>query len=545
MKKRVLLGLILSVSIASFSQKKDKTLVTIDGEKTTVEEFKNVYEKNLDAIDNEEGKSVNNNLDLFINYKLKVKEAYKLQLDTLHSYKREIKMYKNQLAEPYLKDTTYLDKLVKDAYYRTKNEVKAKHILIRLPKDATPKDTLAAFTKIIDIRNSIVNGGDFETIAAAKSEDKSAQDDVATGRIGNKGNLGYFSAFRMVYPFELAAYTTKEGEVSMPFRTQFGYHILKVDEFRASKGQIEVAHILITDTTAVGKTKIDEVYGKLLKNEKFENLAKKYSNDTNSKNNGGKLNRFGSGQMVQPFNDAAFALTEVNSYSKPFKTRYGWHILKLLKQHPVPPFSEMKKQITGQIKSSNRMKFSTNAIVQKLKKEYTIIENENAKSIFERKDIRNIPKDSLQAIILSINDKNITQEEFINDIKNKKNLPVFTLFEEFKEKHILTYYKENLKFTNKEYAQTIKEYEDGLLLFELMQQKIWNKSSKDTIGLQNFYNSHVTNYKSKELKEVKGEVMNDYQNFLEKNWIADLRRKSKVKVDKRQLKKLISLYNKK
>lgn len=544
MKTKILSICILCMSMSVFSQKNDKTLVTINGEKITVADFKRVYEKNLDAIVTKEAKDVAKNLDLYINYKLKVAEAYHLKLDTLPSYKREIETYKNQLSAPYLQDTTFIADLLKDVYYRTKNQVKAKHILIRLDKEATPKDTLFAYNKILKIRDRIVNGEDFEKVAVETSEDTSAQDNLTNGRKGNKGNLGYFSAFAMVSPFEDAAYNTKEGEISMPFRTQFGYHILKVDDFKESKGEIEAAHILILDTTAVGKKKIDEVSAKLQNKESFEDLAKKYSDDRGSKDNGGRLIKFGEGRMVKPFEDVAFALENEGDISKPFKTRFGWHIVKLLKKHPVKSFDELKDELRNKIKRSSRMQLSEKAVINKLKAKYTILENEKAKEILNRKNIRAISKDSLQNTIFSINNKKITQEDFITYIRNRRHKPVFLLFDEFKDQEILTYYKENLVNTEPEYAYTLKEYEDGLLLFELMQQKIWDKSSKDTLGLKDYFSNHKANYSTKELNDIKGQVMNDYQNFLEKNWIADLRKKNNIKVNNRTLKKLIKFYNK-
>ncbi|AUC23855.1 peptidylprolyl isomerase [Polaribacter sejongensis] len=543
--KKIVLLFVLGASMSVFSQKKEKTLITIDGEKTTVSEFKRVYEKNLDAIDNEEAKSITNNLDLYINYKLKVKEAYAINLDTLPSYKREMESYKNQLSAPYLQDTTFIDQLVKDAYFRTKNQVKAKHILMRLPREASPKDTLMVYNKILELRERIIKGEKFEALAAQYSEDRSAQDDPKTGRKGNGGSLGYFSAFNMVYPFEVAAYSTKVGEISMPFKTQFGYHIMQVDDIKESKGEIEAAHILIRDTTAVGKMKIDSIYAKLNNKESFDDLAKKYSEDPGSKNNGGKLGKFGAGRMVKSFDDAAFALENVSDFSKPFRSQFGWHIVQLLKKHPIKSFDEMKVELKEKIKKSSRMQLSEDAVVNKLKKEYTIIEYEEAKKILDRKNLRAIPKDSLQHTIISINDKNITQETFINYIRNRRHLAVFKLFEMFKDDQILTYYKENLIYTEPEYAYTLKEYEDGLLLFELMQEKIWTKSSNDSIGLQKFFKSQEDTYTTTDLDSIKGQVINDYQNFLDKNWIAALRKKSKVKVSKKELKKLIKFYENK
>lgn len=543
--RKIVLVFVLSFSVSVFSQKRDKTLITIDGEKITVSEFKRTYEKNLDVIDSQDSKNLINNLDLFINFKLKVKEAYALKLDTLSSYKKEIEIYKNQLSAPYLQDTTFLGQLVKDAYFRTKNEVKAKHILIRMKKDALPKDTLIAYTKIIKLRDRIIAGEDFEAIATQFSEDKSARNDSKTGRKGNEGNLGYFSAFRMVYPFEVAAYSTKVGQISMPFKTQYGYHIMKVDAVRESKGEIEAAHILIRDTSVKGKQKIDSIYDKLNRNEKFEDLAKQYSEDPGSKNNGGKLGKFGSGRMVKPFSDAAFGLENINDFSEPFKTDFGWHIVKLLKKHPVKSFEEMKMDLKKKVKNNSRMQLSKKAVVNKLKKQYSIIENEEAKIILNKKNIRTVSKDSLQGTIITINNKNISQEEFVNYIKNRRNLPIFKLFENFKDEQIMEYYKENLIHTEPEYAYILNEYQDGLLLFELMQEKIWSASSKDTLGLKKYFTTNSKKYKSDDLKSVKGQVMNDYQNFLDKSWIEELRNKSKIKVDKRQFKKLIKFYEEK
>jgi peptidyl-prolyl cis-trans isomerase SurA len=542
--KNLVLLVFLGLSSVVFSQKNDKVLLTIDGEKITVSDFKRVYEKNLDAIDNEEAKDVQNNLDLFINYKLKVKEAYHINLDTLPSYIKEMDGYKNQLSAPYMQDTVFINKLVEDAYFRTKNEIKAKHILIRTPKIATPKDTLEAYKKITEIRNRIVNGESFEKVAVETSEDQSAKGDLKRGRQPNKGNLGYFSAFKMVYPFEEAAYNTNVGEVSKPFKTRFGYHIVQVDSLRASKGEVEVAHILLNKDTKNAKFLIDPIYNRLEKDEQFKSLARKFSNDSGSKSKGGKLRKFGTGAMVKSFEDVAFSLEKEGEYSKPFQTRFGWHIVQLIKKHPVLPFDEMKRELKNRVKSGERAQLSEKAVIGKLKKKYTITDNANAKEIFNNDKIRTIGKDSLQEVILTINEREIKQESFVNFIKNRKNKPVFELFQDFKDKQVLAYYKENLEKTEPEFAYTLQEYKDGLLLFELMQRKIWDKSSKDTLGLKNYYTTNITTYENKEFKKVKGQVMNDYQNYLEKNWIADLRNKSAIEVNKKQLKKLIKFYQK-
>ncbi len=543
--RKIVLLLSISLSISVFSQDEYKTLMTIDGEKISVSEFKRVYEKNLDLIDSQDAKDITKNLELFISFKLKVREAYEMQLDTLPSYKKEIETYKDELSLPYLQDTTFIDQLVKDAYFRTKYEVNAKHILIRTSRFDSPKDTLETYTKILKLRERIINGEEFEDIANEYSQEPSAQSNPKTGKKGNGGNLGYFSAFKMVYPFEVAAYSTKIGEISMPFKTSFGYHIVQVTDIRESKGEIEVANIFIKDTSENGKVKIDSVYTKLQNNEKFEDLVQRYSDHLSSKKKGGKLDKFGSGEMIKPFSDAAFALENINDYSKPLQTKFGWHIVKLLKKYPIASFEELKKDLKKKVMNSARMQMSTKAVLDQLKKEYVIIEHVDAKKILDRKDIRMIPLDSLQSSIISINNKNISQEEFINYIKNNIDLPVFRLFEKFKEKQIIDYYKENLIHTKPEYVSILKEYEEGLLLFELMQEKIWKKSSIDSLELKKYVNTNSAIYDKDDLKNNRGQVINDYQNFLENNWLADLRKKYKVQVNKRELNKIINFYREK
>jgi len=535
MKKEVLVAIALISSLVVFAQKDDKTIATINKEKITVGEFKKVYEKNLNAIDNEEGKDVAKNLDLYINYKLKVQQAYAANLDTLKSYKREIQSYKNQLTAPYLQDKAFFDQLVKDAYYRSKNEIRASHILIRLPRNYKPEDTLKAFNKITEARKRVLNGEAFDKVAKEMSEDPSAKD--------NGGDLWYFYAFRMIYDFEEAAYTIKEGEVSEPFRTQFGYHIVKRTGMRLSKGERQVAHILITDKTSLGKAKADSVYTKLKNGEDFKELAKQYSNDSNSKARGGVLPRFGAGKMVRPFEVATYSLEKEGEFTQPVKTQYGWHIIKLLKAYPIGTFEEMKAGLEERVKRSGRGKMSDQVVLDRLKAEYNIVEVASAKEILKRKDIRTIPADSAQATIVKINEKEIKQSDFIKYTINRRHMSLDVLFDNFLNQEVLTYFKDNLKNTNPEFASTLKEYEDGLLLFELMQRKVWNKSS-DSTALKGYFDQNLSRYDSKDLSKIKGKVMNDYQNFLEDEWVKELRSENAVKVNKSTLKKLVKYYRK-
>lgn len=534
MKRHFLAFVFFTASLGIFAQKNDRILVKINNDEITVSEFKKVFEKNLNLLEDEKEKSIENNLNLYVNFKLKVQQAYQLHLDTLKSYKREIETYQNQLTAPYLQDKKFLEKLIREAYHRTKYEINASHILVKIIENASPADTLKAFKKITAARNRILKGESFEKVAVEVSEDPSVK--------SNKGNLGYFGAFKMLYDFENKAFKTIVGEISQPLKTRFGYHIIKVNDKRLSQGEVQTAHILITDTSSVGKKRIDSVYQLLKKGENFKELVKKYSNDISTKRRGGSLPRFGAGRMVKPFEDAAFGIENEGDFSKPFKTSFGWHIVKLIKKFPVLEFDQMKDEISDRIKRTGRAKLSDQAVINKLKSTYKVLVNQNAKKILNNKNIRSLPTDSLQLVLLTINEKNINQKIFVDYLQNRRHRPVSQLFEMFKNEQIILYFKENLVNTEPEFASTLKEYKDGLLLFELMKRKVWDKSI-DSIALKDFYNQRAQQYR-KPFKEVRGKVMSDYQTYLDEKWIADLRSKNKVKVNKKVLKKLEKYYSK-
>ncbi|WP_435263210.1 peptidylprolyl isomerase [Tenacibaculum sp. nBUS_03] len=535
MKKQVLCITILFCCLAIVGQN-NKELFSVNKKTVSVSEFKRVYEKNLGLVVDEDSKDIDKYLDLYINYKLKVNEAYALGLDTVSAYKRELEGYKKQLIAPYLQDQESINRLVKEAYFRVKNEVKASHILVRLPKRARSSDTLKAYNKIIEIRNRVVSGESFAKVAREVSEDPSAE--------FNGGNLGYFSAFKMVYPFEDNAYKTNLNGVSNPFKTRFGYHILKVTGKRKSKGEFEVAHILARDRSIVGKAKIDSLYKKIKNGKSFEEIAKKYSEDVGTAQIGGRLPKFGTGKMVEDFEKNVLKLKIINEVSKPFKTKFGWHIVKLVKNYPIASFEEMKVSIEKKIKSSDRLRVSQTAVLNKLKKEYDVRVYDKNLELFTNKSIDELSKMQLaQDNVLAINDKKIKQKAFYDYIKYRKKEDVTLLFERFKNEEIFNYFKEDLINREPEFRHTLTEYKEGLLLFELMQQKIWNKSANDSIGLQRFFDETKEKYKQKELEDVKGEVISDYQKKLEDDWIQNLRKNNVIRIRKREVKKLKQTYN--
>jgi len=481
------------VSIATSAQnKKDKVLLTINKRPVYTSEFLRIYNKNKDIVSQENKKDIDEYLELFINYKLKLQEAHDLKLDTVPSYLREFNKYKKQLIAPYLKDRKVTDKLVKEAYNRMAEEINSSHILITVPPNATPKDTLKAYNTLIEARNKILNGEKFEAVAKKYSKDPSVKQ--------NGGKLGYFTAFSMVYPFENAAYTTKKGEVSMPFRTQFGYHIVKVNDRRPSKGEIKVAHIMIKEKKGnpnYAKKQIQDIYNHYKQGEPFKKLAKQYSDDKMSAVKGGVLKPFSYGRMIPSFADVAFSLKNKGDVSKPFKTKFGWHIVKLIDKYPVKSYDELKNFITKKIEKGDRSVVVGKSMANKLKKKYHVkIDNTILSSYLNNP--KNKELDS--KILFHIKQKNYTVANLKNYLKKKKN----KTYKDFIDDMVLEYYKNHLEEENQDFANTLQEYKDGLLLFDLLQKKIWTKAEKDTVGLQQFYNKNINNYKWK--KRIKAEI---------------------------------------
>lgn len=533
MKSKVLVICMVFSSFV-YSQKDSDILFKVENTSVSVLEFKNVYEKNLSLLVDDKQKDVENYLDLYIKFKLKLAEAQQLKLDATRGYKREIETYRNQLIAPYLQDSAFLESLIKNAYYRTKYKVNASHILVKVPKGILPKDSVPFYDKITKAREEVLAGKSFSKVALKYSDDQSVK--------SNFGNLGYFTAFKMVYQFENAVYNTKVGEVSKPFRTRFGYHFVKVNDLRFSEGEIEVAHILITDKSIKGKQKIDSIYSSLLNGADFNTLVLKYSNDKSTVSNKGRLPKFGVGRMLKIFEDKSFELKNKNELTTPFPTHFGWHIVKLLKKYPVKSFDEIKVELRAKVRASGGARMSDLVVLQKLKKKYKITINTPSKKVFENKNIRAKNRDSLRETLVTINKKNIEQNVFYDYIRNRRHKPVDVLFEEFIDQEVLNYFKENLIHTEPEFARTLQEYKEGLVVFDLMQHKVWDKSANDKDGLQSYFDAHKTKYTFRELSKNRGLVMSDYQDYLEENLLKELKEKYKVKVRNRILNKLVRYY---
>ncbi|MEM6684363.1 MAG: peptidylprolyl isomerase [Bacteroidota bacterium] len=521
MKTNVQVLLLLFVTLASFGQNsKDKVLFTIEEEPTYVSEFSRVYKKNLDIIDKKDQKEIEEYFDLFLEYKLKLKEAEKLKLDEKPSYIKELAGYRKQLSRNYLNDEKATEALVKEAYDRLQKEVRASHILIKVSLDASPQDTLQAYEKIMKLRTSILEGADFGTTAVAHSDDPSARGNKNIP--ANKGDLGYFSAFRMVYPFESAAFNTKVGEISMPIRTQFGYHIIKTEDIRDNVGEVTVAHILLLEkkegeNKEDPKQKINDIYSQIQSGADFGKLAKRFSDDRSSGVNNGQLPKFGRGRLrSKVFEEVAFSLKTPEEISKPFQSEFGWHVVKLISKHAMNSYEQEKPSLERRIKNDKRASVINSSIIKKIKKLYTISENAKAKSDFYAiaddtffSNAWKKPTDEtfLNKTLFQVQDKRITYDDFAMHLlktrartltKNPEPKGFINRnYKEFMDSELLAFYEADLENINKDFAAIYGEYRDGLLLFDLMETEIWNKAKKDTIGLEKFYKTQKENYQWK------------------------------------------------
>jgi peptidyl-prolyl cis-trans isomerase SurA len=492
-----------------------KILMTVEGSKIQAGEFIRMYKKSI-----EPGKTldIDGYLQQFIIFKLKVADALNEGSDTTKAFRNELSGYRTQLAQNYLTDSQTRDKLLQKAYQRSLTEVNAWHILVALAPEASPEDTLKAWQKASDIRERIIKGEPFESVARGTSDDKSVKI--------NGGNLGYFSVFQMIMPFEDAAYSLKKGAISLPVRTPFGYHIIKVTDKRPARGRIKVAHIMKavppgTDEKQSRQTEeeINNIYKMLEGGASFSELAKKYSDHKESAAKGGELDWFGTGEVISDFSEAAFSIADTGKYTKPVHTLYGWHIIKLLDKKVPGTFDESKSFLESKINQSYLNSISKKTFIEKLKKEYNFQINQNAFNWFvgntdtlviqglKKYDRTTMPEINLY----SFANQAITTKEFANYIEkrgsmvNTKDSSEFIIrsIETRASDHLIIYENSILEKKYPEFRYLMNEFHDGMLLFDISGKKVWNKVSNDSLGLRQYYEEHKNNWLSRRGIEAK------------------------------------------
>lgn len=505
--KRSLQLLLFTFSFQAFAQQPTDMLVTINDSIYQVADFERLYNKNIDIIVDESQKDVGNYFDLYTLYKLRLQNAYNLKLDKSDRINQDITKFRTELAEKYFINESTLNALVEEALERSKFEINASHILIAVDELAQPQDTLAAYNQALKIRDEVLNGLSFENAAEKYSNDLSAK--------SNKGNLGYFSVFRMVYPFETGAYNTKVGDISLPVRSNFGYHLIKVNNKRATPKPKNIAHILvetkdINDQQA--KKKINDIYKRLELGDPFHDVAFHFSEDITTRDNGGDLGMYNEGNLnIEGISDILYDLNFNGAYSKPFFSQYGWHIVAVTKVNDLPNLTDLKDLFLKRVKNDSRAVLLEKDLIDYLKElyQFKIDQTHLAETVkmLHRKEMMNQPKvDSnpeTEKVVATYSDKKITSKNILEHIYSFANQYAFLKTDELVINKALNNYSlrklkeeydsqlEN-KFTD--FAHTLKEYKEGLMLFDLLEQQIWDKTATDTLALMQYYETHKEKY---------------------------------------------------
>ncbi|HJV77628.1 MAG TPA: peptidylprolyl isomerase [Paludibacter sp.] len=507
----------LAMSAGSFAQTSDPVLMTINGKPVLKSEFEYIYNKN-NTNNSLDKKTLDEYVDLFINFKLKVEEAKRQGIDTTASFINELSGYRSQLTKPYLTDSKVDEALLHEAYDRSKEDVDVSHILIRVPQNATPADTLKAWNEINAIWKRLEKEN-FAKVAKEVSQDQSAEQ--------NSGHIGWVSVFRTVYPFETTSYNTAVGTYSKPVRTAFGYHIVKVHARRSSLGDVLVSHIMLVTSKGneaqnkKAKTTIDSLYQRVLAGDDFGALAQKYSQDKGSASKNGELPWFGSGRMVPEFEAAAFALKSVGEISAPIQSAYGWHIIKLIDKKGLAPFDELKPDLERKIKRDERANRGQQVFLAKLRHDYDYkLTAANVTEFYKLVTNRKLSDSTfivetakLNKPLFSFAGKNYTQADFANYLKKNtgtdKGSPSDIIDEKldaFVDAELLAYEDSQLENKYTDFRFLMQEYHDGILLFEVSNKEVWDKASRDTEGLIKYFNEHKVDY-TWEKPHFKGRVI--------------------------------------
>jgi peptidyl-prolyl cis-trans isomerase SurA len=512
--------LIFNSSLLISQQTDNRILLNIAGQEVTAGDFMYVYNKNNLNREQQGPGAIKEYLDLYINFRLKVKEAEDLGMDTLESFKKELSGYRKQLAQPYFIDGSVSEHLLKEAYERKLIDVRVSHILFRTERTALPADTLAAYNKALAAYKRIQAGEDFGKVAAEVSEDPSARDTESSqyrpARKGNQGDLGYFTVFDMVYPFESGAYNTPLGTVSLPVRTDYGYHLIKVTDKQPALGQVQVQHIFVAippnanaQDSLLKKTKINGAYDKLLSGTSFEDVVREFSEDKASAGNGGKLAWFGCNRMVPEFIIATRNLKDTGDVSAPFNTPFGYHIIKLAGRKPVGSFEEEEAGLKSRLEKDVRNKLSEEAVINRIKTEYGFKEFPKAKdAVFATLDTSlakgewDVSKaQGLEKTVFSLGENKYTQQDLAQYIARKQtkrttDIPAFfrDTYASFVNENCIAYEDARLEDKYPDFSMLVQEYHDGILLFDLTDRNVWSKAVKDTSGLSAFFAANQGKY---------------------------------------------------
>lgn len=490
-----------------YSQKPTDVLVTINDSIYKVADFDRLYNKNIDIITDASQKDVATYFEMYKLYKIKLHKAYNSSANSTGKFDQEFKNYRDQLAEKYFVNEKALEGLLNEAYERAAYEVAASHILIGVDAFSNPADTLKAYNKALEVKKEIENGLSFELAAEKYSDDLSVR--------VNKGNLGYFSVFRMVYPFENAAYNTAVGTISMPIRTNFGYHLIQVNDKRPVGKTKAIAHILVqtnSETDVAAKKKIDEIYDKLLVGQNFDDLAFHFSDDIYTRDNYGLMGLYSDGNMdIKGLSDVVYNLNFKGAFSKPFLSQYGWHIVRVTDIKENLSRESLRENFLRRIKSDDRSKVLEKDLIQHLKEFYQFkVQEKNIDATVKLLDRLNMitqPKvaDNMETnkVLATYKEHTITAKQVLEHIYEFPNmyadiktddLLVRRAFDTYSLKKLKDQYNRDLSTNFPEFKQALTDYKEGVLLFDLLEEDIWKATAEDTLAQNAYYDLNKDKY---------------------------------------------------
>jgi len=496
-------------------QTDERILIRINDSEITAEEFIRLYTKNTGV---DEQPDIDSYFDQFLIFRLKVAQAMEEGIDTTTSFKRELEGYRNQLARNYLTDDKAREKLLRDVYSRLQYEVNAYHILIECRPGAAPDDTLTAYKKAMEVRVRLLQGEPFDIVARAVSDDPSA--------LNNGGNLGWFTATQMIMPFEDAVYEMKIGDISMPVRTPYGYHIIRLNGKRSSSGMVRVAHIMKAlppgssdNAWQRAETEIRAIYEKLKNGADFAEVARNESEHRESAVRGGELEWFRTGDIVQEFADAALNLLRNGDISEPVRTPYGWHIIKRLDRKPLGSFEENRAMLENRLSESHLNSIARRSLVDKLKKEYNYKENAGIVDWFvARADtMASVGKrrfdsyDMPDSTVFEFAGGALAARSFAQlteaNIEAFDGTNAYTMIRQLIDNKagemLIALEDSRLEEKYPDFRYLVKEFHDGMLLFEINSREVWNKPYTDSTGLRAFYEENKEQYMGEQYADVK------------------------------------------
>ena len=506
MKSKFLVGSVALLSAGAIAwAAKDPVVMTINGEDVPKSELEYLYHKNSQQ--QVEAQPLEEYIGMFELYKMKVADAKAEGIDTTAAFVAEMAQYRRDLANPYVADSVYLNKLVDEAYEHSREELDYSHIMLSKGRNAAENAKSRALAD--SIRTALVGGADFEELARKYSTDRT----VTT----NGGHLGYIASGRLPYSFEHEAYSLQPGEISKVVESNAGYHILKGGPRRPAQGTVSASHILkkvapnaSPEEEARVKSQVDSLYALLAQNPSlFEQIALSESEDPGSARMGGRIGWFSAGMMVPEFSDVAFAIP-VGTVSEPVRTAFGWHIIKKLDAHGVPSREEMKPQLLNTMNDQRDERFKLirdnrdRNLANKHKAKVNDAAYQAMKQHVAQKGVANdfyATFGGSSDALFTIAGKNYPVSNFVASFNNAVYPDPFVGGMLFDDKYASAYddalmeAEEDWLYANTDdYRNLLNEYRDGSLLYEVSVRKVWDKAANDIPGLENYFSEHRSNY---------------------------------------------------